>query len=78
MLVVTLVGLGLFFWRYKELPSPEKESKILSREFMTVTGAMMLLILGLVIILGTSSPIIGRLFVENPTPPEISFYNTWS
>ena len=78
MLVVTLVGLGLFFWRYKELPSPEKESSILSREFMTVTGAMMLLILGLVIILGTSSPIIGRLFVENPTPPEISFYNTWS
>lgn len=78
MLVVTLVGLGLFFWRYKELPSPEKESNILSREFMTVTGAMMLLILGLVIILGTSSPILGRLFVENPTPPEISFYNTWS
>lgn len=78
MLVVTLVGLGLFFWRYKELPSPEKESKILSREFMTVTGAMLLLILGLVIILGTSSPILGQLFVENPTPPEISFYNRWS
>jgi cytochrome c-type biogenesis protein CcmF len=78
MLVVTLVGLGLFFWRYKELPSPEKESKVLSREFMTVTGAMLLLILGLVIILGTSSPILGQLFVENPTPPEISFYNNWS
>ncbi|SMO32732.1 heme lyase CcmF/NrfE family subunit [Gracilimonas mengyeensis] len=78
MLVVTLVGLGLFFWRYKELPSPDKESSILSREFMTVTGAMALLILGLVIILGTSSPILGRLFVENPTPPEISFYNDWS
>lgn len=78
MLVVTLIGLGLFFWRYKELPSPEKESKVLSREFMTVSGAMLLLILGLVIILGTSSPIIGQLFVENPTPPEISFYNRWS
>jgi len=78
MLVVSIVGLGLFFWRYKELPSPKKESNILSREFMTVTGAIMLLILGLVIILGTSSPILGRLFVENPTPPEISFYNNWS
>ncbi|MAL16077.1 MAG: hypothetical protein CL670_12155 [Balneola sp.] len=78
MLVVTGVGLGLFFWRYKEMPSPEKEAKILSREFMTVTGAMLLLILGLVIILGTSSPILGKLFVENPTPPEISFYNDWS
>lgn len=78
MLVVTILGLGLFFWRYKEMPSPEKESNILSREFMTVTGAMLLLILGLVIILGTSSPILGKLFVENPTPPEISFYNNWS
>jgi len=78
MLVVTLVGLGLFFWRYKELPSPEKEAKVLSREFMTVTGAMLLLILGLVIILGTSSPVLGQLFVEKPTPPEISFYNNWS
>ncbi|MDZ7756124.1 cytochrome c-type biogenesis CcmF C-terminal domain-containing protein [Rhodohalobacter sp.] len=45
---------------------------------MTVSGAVLLLILGLVIILGTSSPILGRLFVENPTPPEISFYNNWS
>ena len=78
MLVVLGVGLGMFFWRYKELPSQEKESKILSREFMTFTGAALLLILGIVIILGTSSPIIGLLFNENPTPPEISFYNDWS
>lgn len=78
MLVVTGVGLGMFFWRYKELPSPEKESKILSREFMTFTGAVMLFVLGLIIILGTSSPIIGLLFNDNPTPPEISFYNDWS
>src|SRR5690625_5703527 len=30
------------------------------------------------IIIGTSSPILGKLFVPNPTPPEISFYNSWS
>ncbi len=78
MLVISFVGLGMFFWRYKELPSPKKESKILSREFMTFTGAVLLLVLGIVIILGTSSPIIGLLFNENPTPPEISFYNDWS
>ncbi len=78
MLVITGLGLGMFLWRYKELPSQEKESQILSREFMTFTGAILLFILGLVIILGTSSPIIGLLFNENPTPPEISFYNQWS
>src|SRR5690625_5938945 len=32
----------------------------------------------MVIIIGTSSPILGKLFVPNPTPPEISFYNSWS
>lgn len=78
MLAVTGIGLGLFFYRYKDLPSQKKESKLLSREFMTFAGAMVLFLIGLVIILGTSSPIIGRLFVENPTPPEVSFYNEWT
>ncbi|HLR33685.1 MAG TPA: cytochrome c biogenesis protein CcsA [Fodinibius sp.] len=78
MLAITLIGLGLFAYRYKELPTQENESKLLSREFMTFAGAMMLFLIGMVIILGTSSPIIGLLFVENPTPPEISFYNDWT
>jgi len=78
ILVMTIMGIGFYLYRYKEIPSPQKESSILSREFMTFTGSMLLLILGLVIIFGTSSPIIGRFFVDNPTPPEISFYNQWS
>lgn len=78
ILVMTLMGIGFYLYRYKEIPSPEKESTILSREFMTFTGSMLLLILGLVIIFGTSSPLIGQFFVDNPTPPEISFYNQWS
>jgi len=78
ILAVTIMGIGFYLYRYKELPTPDKESKFLSREFMTFTGAMLLFILGLVIILGTSSPILGKLFVDNPTPPEIQFYNNWS
>ncbi|MDZ7771851.1 MAG: cytochrome c biogenesis protein CcsA [Balneolaceae bacterium] len=78
MAVVTFIGLGMFFYRYRDLPSQDRESKILSREFMTFAGAMVLFLLGLVIILGTSSPIIGRLFTVSPTPPEISFYNDWT
>ncbi len=78
MVAITGVGFGMFAWRYKKLPTQQKESSILSREFMSFTGAMLLMILGLIIILGTSSPIIGLLFNENPTPPEISFYNNWS
>jgi cytochrome c-type biogenesis protein CcmF len=78
ILTVTILGIGFYLYRYKELPRPDSDSKFLSREFMTFAGAMLLFILGFVIIIGTSSPIIGRLFVENPTPPDIQFYNNWS
>ena len=78
ILVITIMGIGFYLYRYKELPSPIEESKFLSREFMTFTGSILLFILGFVIIIGTSSPIIGKLFVSNPTPPEIQFYNNWS
>lgn len=78
MFVVTAVGLGMFAYRYRELPGQNNESKLLSREFMTFAGAMVLCLIGLVIALGTSSPIIGRLFQDNPTPPEVSFYNEWT
>jgi len=78
ILVMAIMGIGFYLYRYKELPSPEEESKFLSREFMTFTGSMLLFILGFVIIIGTSSPILGKLFVANPTPPDIQFYNDWS
>jgi len=78
MLVMIAIGLGFFLYRYRELPAPDKEAGILTREFFTFTGSMLLFILGAVIILGTSSPILGKLFVSNPTPPDISFYNNWS
>ncbi|MDX1619276.1 MAG: cytochrome c-type biogenesis CcmF C-terminal domain-containing protein, partial [Balneolaceae bacterium] len=78
MFIVTAVGVGLLLYRYKDLPQQQNESKLLSREFMTFAGAMILFLIGLVIAIGTSSPIIGRLFESNPTPPEISFYNEWT
>ncbi|MDG5767762.1 cytochrome c biogenesis protein CcsA [Balneolales bacterium ANBcel1] len=78
MLVTAATGVGLLAYRYRELPEPEKESPLLSREFMMFSGAMVLFLVGLVIILGTSSPVLGRLFVDNPTPPDQQFYNNWS
>ncbi len=78
IVAMVVMGIGFYLYRYKEIPSPKDESKFLSREFMTFTGSVLLFILGFVIILGTSSPVIGKLFVSNPTPPEIQFYNDWS
>lgn len=80
LFMLTMIGMGvvLFVMRFRELKSPDREDAILSKEFMMFLGALMLFLSGLVILLGTSSPIIGRLFVDHPTPPEMSFYNNWS
>ncbi len=78
ILAVSLSGLILYLYRMKELPSPKSETPMFSREFFMFSGAMTLLIVSLVIILGTSAPIIGRLFVPNPTPPLPQFYNDWT
>jgi cytochrome c-type biogenesis protein CcmF len=80
LFMVTMIAMGvvLFAMRYKDMPKQEREDPILSKEFMMFAGALTMFLIGLVIILGTSSPIIGRLFVANPTPPEMSFYNNWS
>ena len=78
--MLTMIGMGvvLFVLRFNEMKDMHREDPILSKEFMMFLGALILFLSGLVIILGTSSPIIGRLFVEFPTPPEMSFYNNWS
>ncbi|TVQ10533.1 MAG: hypothetical protein EA364_12235 [Balneolaceae bacterium] len=78
MLVMIIIGFGMFFYRYKRMPKAETDSPVISREFMMIAGSMVLFVTGLIIILGTSTPIIGRLFVANPTPPEMSFYNQWT
>lgn len=78
MLVMALMGIGFYISRINDFPKAKKDSGFFSGEFMTFAGSMLLFILGVVIITGTSSPILGKLFVSNPTPPDISFYNDWS
>ena len=73
-----VLGFGLFAARYKELPAPRTPPATLSRESMIFTGALTLCLLGLVIIVGTSAPILGRLVRDNPAGVAISFYNTWT
>jgi cytochrome c-type biogenesis protein CcmF len=72
------LGFGLYAWRYRELPKPDHPPAILSRESMILTGALLLALTGLVITLGTSSPILGRLFRDNPSAVPIAFYDAWT
>jgi cytochrome c-type biogenesis protein CcmF len=75
---ITVVGVGLFIYRFNELPTPDKEPRVLSREFMILSGATLLTTTAAVIILGTSAPIFGRIFRDNPSAVPIEFYNQWT
>lgn len=78
ILTMGLLGFGLFFVRMGELPKPDREPNMLSREFMIFAGAMILTGIAMVVLLGTSAPIIGRIFRDAPSTVPIEFYNKWS
>lgn len=78
IVVTVALGLGMFLYRYRRLPSPQKEVPLFSREFIMYSGVIIMFLCGVVILIGTSSPILGRLFVDNPTPPSQEFYNNWT
>ena len=78
--ILSIVGLGfgMFAWRYRELPRPAVASPTMSREGLIFQGALLLALTGLVISLGTSAPIFGRIFRDNPAAVPISFYSDWT
>jgi cytochrome c-type biogenesis protein CcmF len=78
ILTMGVLGFGLFAMRFNELPTPQKEPELLSREFLTFAGAMILAAVGAVVIVGTSAPIIGRIFRDNPSSVPLAFYNKWT
>ncbi|MCH8123791.1 MAG: cytochrome c biogenesis protein CcsA [Bacteroidetes bacterium] len=78
ILTIGIIGFGLFVYRMKELPVPENEPELLSREFLTFAGAMILMAVAAVVLLGTSAPIIGRIFRDNPSSVPLAFYNRWT
>jgi len=78
MVVMTLGGIILYLYRSKWMPKSEIKSNWLDRDTWIFWGSMVLLLSGLIILVGTSSPIIGKLFQKNPTPPQMSFYNNWT
>ena len=78
ILAMGCLGFGLFVWRYRELPTAKQDAHILSREFLVFSGAVLLTVVATVVILGTSAPIFGKLFRNNPATVPIDFYNEWT
>lgn len=78
IVAIGVIGLGMFAYRYNDLPSPKDEPRVLSREFMIFSGAVLLCATSAVVILGTSAPILGRIFRDSPSAVPIEFYNEWT
>ena len=78
IVVLGTLGIGLFAARFSELPVPDEEPRTLSREFTVLCGAVLLSATAAVIILGTSAPIFGEIFRDNPSAVPQSFYNQWT
>ncbi len=78
ILAMGILGFGLFAYRYKELPGPVRQANYFSREFMVLCGSVILCVIAAVVILGTSAPIFGRIFRDNPATVPIAFYNDWT
>ena len=74
ILIFSIFGFGLFFMRIKDFPKVENQVKVLSREFALFLGAASLVLVSIIVIVGTSSPIITNIFFEKSSSVEIAYY----
>ncbi len=75
-IIVLFAGLaiGLFVKRWKEMPRPQTDHDLLSREFALILGSMVLVAAAIFIILGTSRPLISDLLEGKKSAQDISYY----
>jgi len=69
-----LVSIVLLAIRWREIPSEVGDEPFVSRTIFSVVGILLFILLGLVVLFGTSAPIISRLWGE-PAQVGPEFYN---
>ena len=74
MLLFAGIGFGLLIVRMKEMPKVPVEQSMFSREFAIFLGASALVIVAVVILVGTSSPIITNILSGKQSAVDISYY----
>ncbi|MCU0494463.1 MAG: cytochrome c biogenesis protein CcsA [Chloroflexaceae bacterium] len=61
MLALYTIGLGLFFWRWRDIPKRALSEKFFSRDSFFVLAILSLVMIALVIGLGTSMPVVSAI-----------------
>lgn len=61
LMFFVILAVVLLIWRWKELPTTEKEASTYSREFWLFIGALLLCLMGFQVIFSTSFPVINKI-----------------
>ena len=74
LVIFLLIGFGALAWRWREIPTQPGDEPFLSRTVFSVLAIAALLGTAAMVLLGTSSPLITRLFTK-PAQVGPAFYN---
>jgi cytochrome c-type biogenesis protein CcmF len=76
MLFFLVSSVGLLAYRWREIPGEVGDEPFMSRTVFFVLGVLTVILIGMVVLVGTSSPLITRLWMENPAVVGPDFYNS--
>jgi cytochrome c-type biogenesis protein CcmF len=69
-----VVSMGLLAFRWREIPSEVGDEPFMSRTVFFVVGILLFILIGLVVLIGTSAPLLSRIWGE-PAQVGPEFYN---
>ncbi|HPD32994.1 MAG TPA: cytochrome c biogenesis protein CcsA [Candidatus Kapabacteria bacterium] len=80
LILFAVLGLVLFFIRFKDINkySQKIELSVTSREFLLALGTLLIFLITLIVLLGTTWPITSELMSGEKSSIDISFYNKWN
>ncbi|MDX1931692.1 MAG: cytochrome c biogenesis protein CcsA [Capsulimonadales bacterium] len=76
LLTSVLVPVGLIIGRFRSIPKVGAFQRILTREFGYFLGSALLGLIGLIVAVGMSAPLITKIWMEKGAAAQQSFYNT--
>ena len=76
VLAAFLTPVGLLLWRLKSIPKPAAYERVVSREFGYFIASSILGVLGLIVAVGMSAPLITKIWTEKGAAAQPQFYNT--
>jgi cytochrome c-type biogenesis protein CcmF len=74
MIFFLALSVGLLAWRWQEIPTEVGDEPFLSRTVFFVVGILLVFMIALIVLFGTSAPLISRLWGE-PSQVGPDFYN---